>query len=89
MFSFALITGVKHGWLDAATYGPAARKSWIAVVGYIDQNHDVTQVCTGTGRWTTCSTTWIASARRETCMARRPFCGPQLPCCATRNDLPP
>ena len=30
MFSFAMITGVKHGWLDAKTYGPAARKSWIA-----------------------------------------------------------
>jgi len=50
MFSFAMITGVKHGWLDAATYGPAARKSWIAVVGYVDQNHDVTQVCEGTGK---------------------------------------
>ncbi|MDP9038691.1 MAG: glycoside hydrolase family 88 protein [Acidobacteriota bacterium] len=50
MFSFALITGVKHGWLDAATYGPAARRSWIAVTGYVDQNHDVTQVCTGTGK---------------------------------------
>ena len=30
MFTFALITGVKNGWLDAATYGPAARKGWIA-----------------------------------------------------------
>ena len=50
MFSFALITGVKHGWLDAAAYAPAARRGWIAVVGYIDQNHDVTQVCTGTGK---------------------------------------
>jgi unsaturated rhamnogalacturonyl hydrolase len=50
MFSFAMITGVKHGWLDAKTYGPAARKSWIAVVGYVDQNHDVTQVCEGTGK---------------------------------------
>jgi rhamnogalacturonyl hydrolase YesR len=50
MFSFALITGVKHGWLDAATYGPAARKGWIGVVGYVDQNHDVTEVCTGTGK---------------------------------------
>ena len=50
MFSFAMITGVKHGWLDAATYGPAARKSWIAVVGYVDQNYDVTQVCEGTGK---------------------------------------
>ena len=50
MFSFALITGVKKGWLDAATYGPAARKGWIAVVGYVDQNADVTQVCEGTGK---------------------------------------
>ena len=50
MFSFALITGVKHGWLDAAAYAPAARRSWIAVAGYVDQNHDVTQVCTGTGK---------------------------------------
>ncbi len=50
MFSFALITGVKHGWLDAPTYAPAARKAWIAVTGYIDQNHDVTQVCEGTNK---------------------------------------
>jgi rhamnogalacturonyl hydrolase YesR len=50
MFSFAMITGVKHGWLDASTYAPAARRAWIAVVGYIDQNNDVTQVCTGTGK---------------------------------------
>ncbi len=50
MFAFAMIMGVKHGWLDAATYGPAARKAWIGVVGYVDQNHDVTQVCEGTGK---------------------------------------
>src|SRR5579872_232957 len=50
MFTFAMITGVKNGWLDAATYGPAARRAWIAVVGYIDQNHDVTIVCEGTGK---------------------------------------
>jgi rhamnogalacturonyl hydrolase YesR len=50
MFTFAMITGVKNGWLDAATYGPAARKGWIAVVGYVDQNQDVTSVCEGTGK---------------------------------------
>jgi rhamnogalacturonyl hydrolase YesR len=32
MFSFALITCVKNGWLPGETYGPAARKAWIAVV---------------------------------------------------------
>jgi unsaturated rhamnogalacturonyl hydrolase len=50
MFTFAMITGVKNGWLDAATYGPAARRAWIAVTGYIDQNNDVTNVCEGTGK---------------------------------------
>jgi len=50
MFTFAMITGVKNGWLDAATYGPAARRGWIAVVGYVDQNNDVTSVCEGTGK---------------------------------------
>lgn len=50
MFAFALITGVKNGWLDAATYGPAARRGWIALTGFIDQNSDVTNVCEGTNK---------------------------------------
>ena len=50
MFTFALVTGVKNGWLDASAYGPAARRAWIAVVGYIDQNQDITNVCEGTGK---------------------------------------
>jgi unsaturated rhamnogalacturonyl hydrolase len=50
MFSYAIITGVKNGWLDAAAYGPAARRGWIAAVGFIDQNQDVTGVCEGTGK---------------------------------------
>lgn len=52
MFTFAMITGVKNGWLDTYTYGPAARKAWIAVTGYIDQNDNVTSVCEGTGKGT-------------------------------------
>ncbi|MDE3105104.1 MAG: glycoside hydrolase family 88 protein [Acidobacteriota bacterium] len=50
MFTFAMVMGVKHGWLDAATYGPAARRGWLAVAGYIDQNADITSVCEGTGK---------------------------------------
>lgn len=50
MFTFAMIEGVKHGWLDEATYGPAARKGWIALTGFIDQNYDVTNICVGTGK---------------------------------------
>ena len=44
-----MVTGVRSGWLPAAIYGPAARKGWIGVVGYIGQNNDLTQVCEGTG----------------------------------------
>jgi rhamnogalacturonyl hydrolase YesR len=50
MFTFAMITGVKNGWLEPSVYGPAARRGWIAVVGYVDQNNDVTSVCEGTGK---------------------------------------
>ncbi len=50
MYTFAMITGVKNEWLDAAAYGPAARNGWLALVGYIDQNADVTSVCEGTNK---------------------------------------
>jgi rhamnogalacturonyl hydrolase YesR len=50
MFTFAIITGVKNEWLDEDTYGPAARKAWLALVGYVDQNANVTNVCVGTGK---------------------------------------
>lgn len=48
MFTFAMIVGVKHGWLAGAIYGPAARKGWLALVGFIDQNDDMTSVCEST-----------------------------------------
>ena len=50
MFAFALITGVKQGWLDARIYGPAARRAWLGLVRYIDDNGDVGNVCEGTGK---------------------------------------
>lgn len=49
MFTFAMVTGVKNGWLPAETYGPAARKAWLALVGYLDTNANVREVCAGTG----------------------------------------
>jgi rhamnogalacturonyl hydrolase YesR len=50
MFTFALVEGVRHGWLDETTYGPAARRGWIALAGYVDQNAEVTNVCAGTSK---------------------------------------
>lgn len=50
MFTYAMITGTRKGWLDAATYGPAARKGWLALVGQIDELGDVQHVCEGTDK---------------------------------------
>jgi rhamnogalacturonyl hydrolase YesR len=50
MFTFAMITGVKNGWLDKATYGPAARKGWLALITYLDENADIGEVCQGTNK---------------------------------------
>lgn len=45
MFTFAMITGVKNGWLDAETYGPAARTAWLALaIGYMDPDGRVRDV---------------------------------------------
>lgn len=50
MFAFAFISGVKNGWLDAGTYGPAARKAWIRLCSYINADGDMTEICTGTNK---------------------------------------
>jgi rhamnogalacturonyl hydrolase YesR len=50
MFTFAMIEGVRHGWLAEETYGPVARRGWIALAGFVDQNADLTNVCAGTGK---------------------------------------
>lgn len=48
MFTYAMITGVKNGWLDAKKYGVAARKGWLALTTYINQDDELTEVCEGT-----------------------------------------
>jgi rhamnogalacturonyl hydrolase YesR len=50
MFTFAMITGVKNGWLDGKTYGPAARKGWLALISYLNENNDIRDVCEGTNK---------------------------------------
>ena len=50
MFTFAMITGVKNGWLDKKIYGPAARKGWLGLVSKIDANGDISDVCEGTNK---------------------------------------
>ena len=50
MFTFAIVTGVKEGWLDKKKYGEAARRAWLGLVKHIDENANVTDVCIGTNK---------------------------------------
>jgi rhamnogalacturonyl hydrolase YesR len=51
MFTYAMITGVKKGWLKDEAYAQAARKGWIGLNKlFIDQNGLVDKVCVGTGQ---------------------------------------
>lgn len=50
MFTFAMVTGVKNGWLEAETYGPAARKAWLALVSHLDAEANLREVCIGTDK---------------------------------------
>ena len=51
MFTFAMITGVKKGWLKDEPYAQAARKGWLGVNKlFIGQDGLVDKVCVGTGQ---------------------------------------
>jgi rhamnogalacturonyl hydrolase YesR len=50
MFTYAMITGVKKGWLSRDVYGPAARRAWLGLISYLDKNGDMHNVCEGTNK---------------------------------------
>lgn len=50
MFTFAMVTGVKNGWLDEKSYGPASRKAWLALVSHLDAAANLQEVCIGTNK---------------------------------------
>jgi rhamnogalacturonyl hydrolase YesR len=50
MFTYAMICGVKNGWLDAAVYGPAARKGWLGLVACLNPDANIRDVCEGTNK---------------------------------------
>ena len=49
MFASAFVTGVKCGWLDATTYGPAARRAYLGLLKHLDEYGNIDEVCMGTG----------------------------------------
>lgn len=48
MFTYAMIVGVKKGWLDEKVYGAAARKAWITLLTYLNEDDNIKNVCEGT-----------------------------------------
>jgi len=50
MFTYAMIIGVRHGWLDAKEYGDCARNGWIGLCDYINADGSVREICIGTGQ---------------------------------------
>ena len=50
MFAFAMITGVKAGWLDASVYAQPARKAWLGLVSHLDAAGNIDHVCAGTNK---------------------------------------
>ncbi len=86
MFTFALITGVKNGWLDAPTYGPAARKGWIAVTGFIDQNGDVTNICEGTNKLNSLDYYLQRKRRTGDFHGQEPVLWPHQRCCGRTSS---
>lgn len=50
MFTYAMIVGVKHGWLDAAAYSDSARRGWLALCKNIDDQGNLHEICVGTNK---------------------------------------
>jgi len=49
MFTYALATGAKNGWLTDAKYATAARNGWLALAAKTDGSGKLDRVCPGTG----------------------------------------
>lgn len=52
MFTAAMATGVRNCWIDGDTYGPVARKAWLALVDHLESDgrlRDVSNWCYFTG----------------------------------------
>jgi unsaturated rhamnogalacturonyl hydrolase len=50
MFGYAITVGVKKGLLPKAKFAPAYQKAWKALVGYVNEEGKLTEVCAGTGK---------------------------------------
>ena len=50
MITFALVNGVRNGWLTDPKYSAAARKGWLAIGNKTNSMGQLDKVCPGTGQ---------------------------------------
>ena len=50
MISYAIVRGIRAGWLDETKYAPIAKRAWEAVKVRIGEDGTLFDVCTGTGK---------------------------------------
>ena len=50
MITFAMIRGIRHGWLERQEFQPAITKAWAAIRTRVPPNGRLVDVCTGTGK---------------------------------------
>jgi rhamnogalacturonyl hydrolase YesR len=49
MFTFALVTGLKNGWISGQSYVTSALNGWKCIANKTDSTGLLTKVCEGTG----------------------------------------
>lgn len=50
MFTYAMITGIKYGWLEGDDYRLAVQKAWDALCSHLDGEANLSDICAGTGQ---------------------------------------
>ncbi len=50
MITFAMVRGVRNGWLERKAYEPAIRRAWDAIRARVAADGGLVDVCTGTGK---------------------------------------
>lgn len=50
MITFAMLRGMRNGWLDEKTFRPVADKAWAAITTRVAPDGQLVDVCTGTGK---------------------------------------
>ena len=62
MITYAMARGIRGGWLDEATFGPAIAKAWPAILQRIGRQGEVVDICTGTGKQKTLDDYFLRTA---------------------------